>query len=332
MTEPDIEQVGVVVIGRNEGTRLEHALVSIEPYRSRSVYVDSASTDGSVELAKRNGYRCLVLDTAEPLSAARARNAGWKFLLQEHPGLRYIQFVDGDCSVDPEWIDNAVEFLAATPNAAVACGRRREKFSQNSIYNELCDIEWDTPVGETTTCGGDALIRVEALVQVGGYNPRVIAAEDDDLCLRMRRHGWQVFRLPLEMTSHDAAITSWKQWRRRAERAGYAYALGAWNHWGGGESHFVGDVRRILIWALIIPTAIFVTALTVGTWTLWFAAVYPAQALRIALRTRRRVGRLDTSLAYGAACVADKFSQLRGVLRFARDTVAGCYARIIEYK
>jgi hypothetical protein len=35
----------------------------------------------------------------------------------------------------------------------------------------LIDEEWDTPIGEASACGGDALIRIDAVLQVGGYNP-----------------------------------------------------------------------------------------------------------------------------------------------------------------
>ena len=41
-----------------------------------------------------------------------------------------------------------------------------------SIYNALCDEEWDTPIGEARECGGDALVRCAALDQIGGYNAR----------------------------------------------------------------------------------------------------------------------------------------------------------------
>ena len=57
-------------------------------------------------------------------------------------------------------IEQAYSALANQPNLAIVCGRLRERFPEQSIYNRLCDMEWDTPVGETKACGGIAMMRV----------------------------------------------------------------------------------------------------------------------------------------------------------------------------
>lgn len=44
--------LGVVVIGRNEGERLKRCLASLLGNVDQIVYVDSGSTDGSVQLAQ----------------------------------------------------------------------------------------------------------------------------------------------------------------------------------------------------------------------------------------------------------------------------------------
>ena len=68
----------------------------------------------------------------------------------------------------------------------MVCGRRRERFPDRSIYNRLCDIEWDTPIGRANACGGDAMIRADAFAQVDGYRADLIAGEEPELCLRLR--------------------------------------------------------------------------------------------------------------------------------------------------
>src|SRR5690606_15274149 len=107
------------------------------------VYVDSGSTDGSVAVARGMGVIVVELDMTKPFTAARARNAGLAKLLQDNPELGYVQFVDGDCVVQPDWLDEAFEFMQHHLHYAAVCGRRRERFPEKSIYNQLCDIEWD---------------------------------------------------------------------------------------------------------------------------------------------------------------------------------------------
>ena len=68
-------------------------------------------------------------------------------------------------------------------DVAVVCGRRRERHPSASIYNRLCDIEWDTPVGQTSACGGDSLVRAEAFEAVGGFRAQLMAGEEPEALL-----------------------------------------------------------------------------------------------------------------------------------------------------
>ncbi|MFM7189663.1 MAG: hypothetical protein ACKOX2_02435, partial [Microcystaceae cyanobacterium] len=54
----------------------------------------------------------------------------------------------------PTWWAIAAKALQDNPNLVVVCGRRRERFPERSIFNRLCDLEWDTPIGEARACGG----------------------------------------------------------------------------------------------------------------------------------------------------------------------------------
>ena len=142
-----MSDLGIVTIGRNEGERLRRCLNSLVGHGLPVVYVDSNSTDGSVELARSMGVEVVELDLSLPFTAARARNAGFARLEQLTPGIGFVQFVDGDCEVVPGWLDRACAVLKERPDVAVVFGRRRERFPDQSIYNCLADIEWDTPVG-----------------------------------------------------------------------------------------------------------------------------------------------------------------------------------------
>jgi GT2 family glycosyltransferase len=252
-----LKQVGLVAIGRNEGKRLHQCLLSVLGKVAHVVYVDSGSTDGSIELARSLGVDVVELDLSTPFTAARGRNAGFHRLLQANPQIEFVQFVDGDCEVVEGWLERALHELESQSNVAVVCGRRRERFPEQSIYNRLCDIEWDTPVGEATACGGDSMMRVEAFQQVGGFNPTLIAGEEPELCVRLRQKGWKIFRLDAEMTLHDAQMTRFGQWWKRSLRAGHAYAEGAWLHGREPERHWVKESRSIWLWGLgVLPVTL----------------------------------------------------------------------------
>src|SRR5581483_941040 len=198
--------VGIVVIGRNEGERLIGCLSSVS-HEGTLIYVDSGSSDGSVAAAEKMGASVVKLDLNLPFTAARARNEGFAALKALRPNVRFVQFIDGDCILVDGWLEKALMFLEQRANAAIVCVRRREHEPSPSIYNLLCELEWNTPVGQTLACGGDALVRVAAFEQVGGFRPQLIAGEEPELCVRLREKGWKIWRLDAEMTQHDAAMT-----------------------------------------------------------------------------------------------------------------------------
>ena len=166
--------VGIVVIGRNEGERLIRCVESCCSQTPVIVYVDSGSSDGSVHAAARLGATVVKLDMSRPFNAARARNEGFAMLTAQHPNIRFVQFVDGDCELDGDRLATAVPFLSGRSDVGVVCGRRRERHPEKSVYNALCDLEWNTPVGEATACGGDSLVRADAFEAVAGFDPRLI--------------------------------------------------------------------------------------------------------------------------------------------------------------
>jgi hypothetical protein len=244
-------------------------------------------------------------------------------------GLAYIQFVDGDCEVVADWIEKAVAFLDAHRDVAAVFGRRRERYPTRSIYNKLCDIEWDTPIGEAKGCGGDALMRADAFEQVGGFRADVIAAEDTELCVRLRAAGWRIWRLDAEMTVHDAAMTRFGQWWRRAVRAGYCFAQGAYLHGAPPEQHFVWESRRAWLWGIWLPLACLVAGLAFQPWGWVTWLIYPLQILRL---TVRNPGPLRQRALLAVFQVLARFPEGAGQIKFLRDRLLGRQTVIIEYK
>lgn len=328
MTEA-VDNIAVVIIGRNEGQRLLHCFESLITQTKNIVYVDSGSTDDSVNAAKKLGVEVLSLDMALPFTAARARNLGFDRALNIYPATKYVQFVDGDCQVFPDWLSSAINFLAKHNDVAVVCGRRKEIFPENSIYNTLCDIEWNTPVGEAKACGGDALMRAEALKMVGGYREDLIAGEEPELCVRLRQAKWRIWRLDADMTQHDANIMQFKQWWKRSVRAGYAFAEGSRLHGAAPELHWVAESRRAMVWATIIPAIISISFLVHILLGLGLLLVYPLQILRTTLKSNLPIKK---AFLYSIFLVLGKFPEQVGQLKFLWNRFRKKRSQIIEYK
>lgn len=321
---------GVVVIGRNEGERLKRCLESLQGESQPIVYVDSGSTDGSVEAAKARGATVLDLDMSTNFTAARARNEGFAKLTSLYPQIDYVFFVDGDCEVDHDWLAIGTQFLDQHPDVAVVSGYRRERYPEKSIYNLLIDLEWrGYPFGETRICGGDALIRVRALRQVGGYRAELICGEEPEMCVRLRKLEWRIWRLDVPMSLHDAAMYHFSQWWKRQVRAGYAYAAGAALHGEAPERHGVSESQRAWAWGLLIPSAIMVLAAAFGAWFLLLFGIYPLQWIRLALRSNATS---RVKWIRSGALVLGKFPEMFGQLKFLGDRIRGERSGLIEYK
>jgi GT2 family glycosyltransferase len=329
------QSVGVVVIGRNEGKRLERCLVSLaEQGVACIVYVDSGSTDGSPEMARARGVIVEDLDTSIPFTMSRGRNAGFRKLLATNGDLPFVQFVDGDCEVDSLWIGRGVELLRQRDDVVAVCGFRRERFPNQTVYNRLADMEWRGPTGELTACGGDAIYRVEAFKAVGGFNDAMIAGEEAALCARLRTNGGKIWRLNCPMTIHDAAMTQFSQWWKRNVRTGHAFAENATLQ---GSAHDQRQLRSIFTFGLALPSTLAAGALLLSPGlklALWTCGLglYARSGLG-AYRFRRRLGDpTGDSAMYAAFCVFGKFPETQGALKFFGHHLSGSRSKIIEYK
>ena len=330
-----VSQIGVVAIGRNEGERLVRCLKSLLaqlPAGMPIVYVDSGSTDGSVEMAQSLGVHSIDLDLSIPFTMARGRNSGFQYLSEQFPTIEYVQFIDGDCELLPHWIDRALEVIKTDPTLAVVCGRRRERFPDASPYNRLADMEWNTAIGETDACGGDALMRVRAIQAVSGYNPTLIAGEEPEMCVRLRQQGWKIRRIEADMTLHDAAMLKFGQWWKRTVRGGWAMAAGAALHGATAERYRVKEFQSRWVWGLIVPILAFGLAPVTSGLSLLLLLGYGWQFWKVyQYRQQFHDSPADARL-YAFFCVLGKFPEMLGQAQYWLTRWRGQQATLIEYK
>jgi GT2 family glycosyltransferase len=322
-------EVGVVVIGRNEGERLRRCFQSLAGWRT--VYVDSGSRDDSVRLAREMGVEAIELDPSRPFTAARGRSEGFQYLARRYDDISYIQFVDGDCEVVDGWMMKALEVLDERKGVAVVCGRVRERYPNASLYNYLQDLDWNDPVGKVSSSGGIAMMRVDALLQVGGWREELIAGEEPDLCYRLRQAGWAIERVPDMMVYHDSAMTYFSEWWRRCRRTGYAYGLGFLTGGSYPGAFRFKKILSILFWSLVVP---MMAVLYLVSGQAWIATGIIALAaifmLRNAVNEQRHRQSWRDSLIYSTTCLVAKTPQMVGLIQVFLDYMRGMRRGLIE--
>ncbi len=323
---------GCVVIGRNEGARLVTCLKSVAAKVGGLVYADSGSSDGSPDVAREMGVNTVELDTSAPFTAARGRNAGLERLLETCPSTEFVQFVDGDCELLENWLEHARRAFDEHSDVAVVFGRLRERHPDSSVYNRLCNMEWNTPVGESASCGGIAMMRVRALRECGGFDEGLIAGEEPELCFRLREKGWKILRIEADMGWHDADMVRFGQWWKRNIRTGHAYAECSRRHGGTPERFWVHETRSAEFWGFLMPAAAVLLAWPTALWSLWLLAAYPALAVRGYRYIRRRKFSRAESAVYAFFCTLGKIPQAWGAVSCRLGAIAGRRRGLIEYK
>lgn len=344
-----IQHLAVVVIGRNEGERLRACLRSVQSLRLpaslrhvATIYVDSNSSDNSLELARSLGAHTIPLPTG-PWTAARGRNIGWRAALELHP-IHWVLFLDGDTILDPDFLPFALAQADSEPSIASVFGLRIESRPQQSIYTWVLALDWLQDPHQHAHFGGDVLLRVAALQATGGYDDSLIAGEDPELSHRMACLGWRHLQIDRLMTTHDLAIQHFSQYWARLVRSGYAYADVAQRFRHTPERFWYGASRRNLLrgsfWLVsLIASLAFASSFallhhpsraiaSIGL----LLAIFGAVSMRSAWRYRRRSSSRITLFFYGIHSQFQQIPILLGQLAWFSDHLRSHRRALIEYK
>jgi GT2 family glycosyltransferase len=320
--------VCIVVIGRNEAKRLGRTLAAALRSGDPVIYVDSGSSDSSVAVARQLGVTCHELDPGRPFSAARARNEGAEISVRAHPNVEYLQFVDGDSVLSETWLHTALTFMQSRPDVGVVFGALREANPEGSLYNRLCDYEWNPSApGEVQSCGGNLCVRSDLFVRLQGFRSEMIDSEDNEFGIRVRKAEFKTWYIESLMALHDAGMTRFGQWWRRMYRNGHGLGQLAVLH---GQSEPVRLIRsaKVLFWGLAFPAGVLIGTWMLGYWVLLLLALYPLQAVRSFLNTNRR----RSDWIYAGFSTLAKVPVSFGIMKYLFDSTGNGTKKIIEYK
>jgi len=328
-------RLSVVVIGRNEGARLSACLRSalsaeMAGHTLQLIYVDSASTDDSVQRAEALGAKVIGVRPERP-SAAIGRNAGWRAASGD-----LVLFLDGDTVLDANFIPKAIAEMNSAEEVAVVWGHRRESDPGGSLFNRVLDLDWVYLPGDSAFCGGDALFRRSALMACEGFDDTLIAGEEPELCARLRARGYRIRHIDAPMTLHDLAMTEWRQYWRRAERAGHAYAEISARFADRDDGLWQRDARRNRLHGAALITGLIILLAAVASGYFLIAAggltLAVAMCFRTAWRARWKSDSPLTLLLYAAHSHFQQIPILWGQMVWRRMNRQGHRRDLIEYK
>lgn len=316
----ELPMISVVIIGINVEKYLGACIDAVRAadypqQKIEIIFVDGGSSDLSVKIATDfEGVKVIELNDPHP-TPGRGRNAGYGLSSGE-----YIQFLDADTEMDPQWLKKALSFFEDRSQGQVmaVCGRRSEKYPQKNFYHKLGNIEWIYEYGPCRYFGGDVLIKREAMEVTHGYDGDLVAGEDPELSYRVRQWGGTILRVDEPMTTHDLNMTRFRQYWRRSYRTGYAYAEVGLRHAKREDKMWLREFLRIMLRsALPIILFLILAAFSHPFWGLGLAAlliVKPFKGLR-AYRRRFGLSFLD-AVKYSAHLSFVIFPQALGAWRY----------------
>ncbi|MBI9097869.1 MAG: glycosyltransferase [Spirochaetaceae bacterium] len=319
----NLDALGIIIIGRNEGKHLEKALDSIPEGIDSILYVDSGSTDGSPDMVRARGISVHELDPEKPFSAARARREGVDILINQSPSLKWFQFLDGDCTFESEWCQTAVDHIALNENIGIVCGFLSEEAPDLSVFNKMNSLRWKADSkGEIDACGGIFLVRRTAYEQAGGFNDMLLTGEEAEFCSRIRKAGHLIVRLDCKMAQHDSDLISFSDWWKRAVWGGYGDAIQYDILESGISNKQRKKIFSSLLWSFIMP-GLFLIGVFFSFWKLYgllgsvlILLTYCALFSKIYAERRRQGDNKNNAALYSIFCVIRKFPHALGFVRY----------------
>jgi GT2 family glycosyltransferase len=189
------------------------------------IVVDNGSTDGSLELLKKEYPEVEVLVLAKNHGFAGGVNTGAKKALED--GAKYVALLNNDAPADKKWLESLVEKLEQDSKLGIATSKI---LSVDSIFldstgdyytiwglpyprgrNETGINKYDSDTVIFGASGGASLYRTEMLKEIGLFDEDFFAYyEDVDLSFRAQLGGWKVAYAPKAIVYHQIGATSGK--------------------------------------------------------------------------------------------------------------------------
>ncbi|MCK5267155.1 MAG: glycosyltransferase [Spirochaetes bacterium] len=172
------------------------------------IVVDNGSVDNTLELIKRYKVREFILPK---VTISALRNYGAKFAKGE-----VIAFLDADCTVEKNWMVNAIESFTKDSIAAVGCAYKIP--SSASLLAKawgICEMDTVNNSFVKFIPSGNFIVRKECFDKVNGFNEKLRVSEDADICYRLRQMKYKIFSSDSIVAFHFGAAQDLKGFFRK---------------------------------------------------------------------------------------------------------------------
>ena len=255
---------GIVVVGANPRISPEAAVRSAGDGRA-VVFVSVGAGDEALSKAKQAGAIVVEGDPRSLTPGGRARNAGYRQLKKIAPHIRYVQFIESDNALDPDWISNAERFMERRTEVTIVEGIFQTAPSQQAELATINEARQKSISGEVALNSSENLfVRADKFEAVGGFRGDLLMRETDDLCVRLRRRGGRIWRIDYAMLVTGAAKPSQSSWWKSGVRRGFGNAYIASLHGGPPERVGVRETARAVFWGFTFPCLIIFSAIAGG--------------------------------------------------------------------
>lgn len=223
--------LSIIIVNWSAGHLLKDCLESI--YRNtikincEIFVVDNASTDGSLEMVRKEFPQVKLVENKSNLGFAKANNQA----ISKSSGM-YILLLNPDTIVQKDAFQNMIEFMDTHPQTGVvgskvlyadgslqlSCGHfpsLRTEFFHSTLLGEIFPkspfignfrmSNWDhSSVREVDWVSGSCLlVRKAVITDVGLLDEAIFMyAEDIDWCYRIKNAAWKIYYLPQSKIIH----------------------------------------------------------------------------------------------------------------------------------
>jgi glycosyltransferase involved in cell wall biosynthesis len=183
------------------------------------VVSDNGSTDGTLGIAHRLSDKVVCHEEGKIKSIAACRSNGAKCSSGS-----FLIFVNADVRFDVEQLLSTIEKkFAPSEYVAMTCPIKvlpDQEELRDKCFSVVCNTYYyfSNLVGLGIARGECQIIRRNVYETVGGYNEKIVAGEDFELFMRIRKHGKVLF-------SWSATVY---ESPRRYHKWGYVRTISAW--------------------------------------------------------------------------------------------------------
>jgi glycosyltransferase involved in cell wall biosynthesis len=182
--------ISIIIPAKNEAKFIGRCIDSLInqsfPGPFEIIAVDNMSTDKTREIAISKGVKVVTSDANSP---AAVRNLGASVAIHS-----ILAFIDGDCVAPQNWLKNGYHSLSKHSSIGACGGPCKVPNDANWIVKAWSpEIEDKAEFKKESMLPGANIILPRLIFDsIGGFNEALITAEDDDLCVRIKKKGFDI--------------------------------------------------------------------------------------------------------------------------------------------